>query len=60
MPGRQRVLPVKSVSRSSSRARRSSAISCGSLCAANCLRAASGEVQKAYSASVMTSCARGN
>ncbi len=59
-PGASVSWRLKSVTRLSCLARRSKAISSGSECAAKWARAAIGEVQKAYSASVSTSWACGN
>ena len=50
IPGASAYWPLKRVTRPSARARSSRAISSGSLCAANCVRVASGLVQKSYSA----------
>jgi hypothetical protein len=60
MPAASVDWPVNRESVPSARRCARSAISSGSLCAAKWRREASGEVQKAYSASVITSCACGN
>ena len=60
IPGASVDWPVNTDSVPSPRRRSRSAISSGSLCAAKWRRAASAEVQKAYSASVITTCACGN